>query len=151
MVSPCEKSGCERAERMRLRRTSGLLRKRRRTLPGRGQRGFVLIELLVSMAIFGVISVGFLSALVAGYHGVIVAHDQTMAAEPDPHHTSRTSEVRRIPVVGLSRQPHRSSMWLFMPSTLTGVLYDRRMTRPDLQMITVTVRYHESGKDDTQT
>ena len=64
---------------MRLRITSGFPGKRRRTAPERRQKGFVLIELLVAIAIFGVVSVAFLSALVAGYHGVIVAHDQTMA------------------------------------------------------------------------
>ena len=61
----------------------------------------MLIEVLVAMAIFGVISVGFLSALVAGYHGAVVAHDHTMA-----QNLTRTTleNVRRcgVPGCGLS-------------------------------------------------
>ncbi len=64
---------------MRLSGISGFVRKGRRSPFVRGQRGFVLIEVLMSIAIFGVISVAFLSALVTGYHGIVVAHDQTMA------------------------------------------------------------------------
>ncbi len=127
-ASPVLKSGYERAERMKWSRTSGLVRKRRRLLPGRGQKGFVLIELLVSIAIFGVISVGFLSALVAGYHGVIVAHDQTMAQS-----LTRTTleNVRRAayPITDYQTTDIEVMRCLFMPTTSTRTMRFRPTPR----------------------
>ena len=140
---------------MRLRRTRDPVRKRRRTLSGRGQKGFVLIELLVSIAIFGVISVGFLSALVAGYHGVIVAHDQTMAES-----LTRTTfeNVRSAPFPIVDYQTPASKYDVFVDAGY--VTYDVVPDAEDIttddyevtsdpgyfQMITVTVKYHGSGR-----
>lgn len=45
----------------------------------RCQRGDSLAEVLVAVAILGVIAVAFLSAMVTAYHGVIVADQKTMA------------------------------------------------------------------------
>jgi len=43
------------------------------------QSGFLLIELLVALAILGIIAVAFLSALTTGYRGLLLAHEMTMA------------------------------------------------------------------------
>ena len=45
----------------------------------RGERGFTLVEVLVAVAILGVIGVAFLSALSTGYLALILADEQTMA------------------------------------------------------------------------
>ena len=129
---------------MRLRRTSGFPGKRRRTAPERRQKGFVLIELLVAIAIFGVVSVAFLSALVAGYHGVIVAHDQTMAESltrttlEDASKASfpladNVTQILRYDVVVRARYVNTDNYGI--ESTPTGI-----------QMVTVTIRHHVSQK-----
>ncbi len=85
-----------------------------------------MIELLVSIAIFGVVSVTFLGALVAGYRGIIIAHDQTMAesltrtameeshqsfpcdAVPGPHNRPSSIDVVAVtPTTSLSRTTAR--------------------------------------------
>jgi prepilin-type N-terminal cleavage/methylation domain-containing protein len=54
--------------------------KKRRVLEAlRCQRGDTLAEVLVAVAILGVVAVAFLSAMVTAYHGVIVADQKTMA------------------------------------------------------------------------
>ena len=136
----------ERAERMKLRRTRGLGGKRHRSLPGRGQKGFVLIELLVSIAIFGVISVGFLSALVAGYHGVIVAHDQTTAES-----LTRTAfeNVRVADFPMDTSADNVTTISKFDVVVHADYIADNYTVISDpsfIQMITVTIRYHDSGK-----
>lgn len=45
----------------------------------RCQRGDTLAEVLVAVAILGVVAVAFLSAMVTAYHGVIMADQKTMA------------------------------------------------------------------------
>lgn len=129
---------------MKFRRMKGLTGKRRRTLPGRGQRGFVLIEVLISIAIFGVISVGFLSALVAGYHGVIVAHDVTMAES-----LTRTTfeDVRRaeFPIVDYQTTVSRYDVIVTAENITDLDTYTVVNAPSDFQWITVTVSHHETG------
>jgi prepilin-type N-terminal cleavage/methylation domain-containing protein len=137
------KSGYERAGRMKWSRTSGLVRKRRRHLPARGHKGFVLIELLVSIAIFGVISVGFLSALVAGYHGVIVAHDMT-TAESLTRTTFENVRNAGFPIVDY--QTNTSKFDVLVHADNITEDYTVVNAASDLQMITVTVRYHDGGR-----
>ena len=45
----------------------------------RGERGFTLVEVLVAVAILGVIGVAFLSALSTGYLALVLADEQTMS------------------------------------------------------------------------
>jgi prepilin-type N-terminal cleavage/methylation domain-containing protein len=135
----------ERAEKMRMRlsMTDRCARKRRRYPLVHGQRGFVLIEVLVGMAIFGVISVGFLSALVAGYHGVIVAHDQTMAES-----LTRTTleNVRNAPFPITDYQVTVSRYDVAVHADNITEDYTVVDAPSSLQMITVTVSHHESGR-----
>jgi prepilin-type N-terminal cleavage/methylation domain-containing protein len=131
---------------MRLSRTSGCVRKGRRSPCVRGQRGFVLIEVLISIAIFGVISVGFLSALVAGYHGVVVAHDQTMAQS-----LTRTKfediRIAEFPIDTGSDTVTTTSHYDVVVHAVNITKEWVETTDPsDLQMITVTIRYHASGR-----
>ncbi len=143
MESPCESLNYERAKRMRLTGTSGLARKLRRTLPGRGQKGFALIEALMAMAIFGVISTGFLSALVAGYHGAIVAHDHTMA-----QNLTRTTleNVRSAAYPVVDYQTTTSKFDVDVGAEYIDQDYEISADPTEIQMITVTVKYDESGR-----
>ena len=128
---------------MRLTGTSGLARKLRRTLPGRGQKGFVLIEVLVAMAIFGVISVGFLSALVAGYHGVVVAHDQTMA-----QNLTKTAleNVREAAYPVVDYQTTESKFDVDVGAEYIDEYFVTSDDPTTVQRITVTVSYGASGE-----
>ena len=131
---------------MRLSRIGGCIRKGRRSPFVRGQRGFVLIEVLVSIAIFGVISVGFLSALVAGYHGVVVAHDVTMAES-----LTRTTfeNVRNAPfpiATGSDNVTTTSHYDVVVHADNINSDYEIVSDPSDLQMISVTVRYHATGR-----
>jgi prepilin-type N-terminal cleavage/methylation domain-containing protein len=128
---------------MKWSRTSGFLRKRRRSLPGRGEKGFLLIELLISIAIFGVISVGFLSALVAGYHGVVVAHDQTMA-----QNLTRTTleNVRSAAFPVADYQTTTTKFDVEVEADYIDADYDVSGDPTERQMVTVTINYHESGR-----
>jgi prepilin-type N-terminal cleavage/methylation domain-containing protein len=127
---------------MRLRIARGFVGKRRRTPPGRGQRGFLLIEVLVAMAIFGVVSVGFLSALIAGYHGVIVAHDQTMAQS-----LTRTTleNVRTAAYPVVDYQTTTSKFDVDVGAEYIDEDFVHSDDPTSVQRITVTVSYHESG------
>jgi prepilin-type N-terminal cleavage/methylation domain-containing protein len=128
---------------MRLTRTRDHSGKLRRTLPGRGQKGIVLIELLISIAIFGVISVGFLSTLVAGYHGVVVAHDQTMA-----QNLTRTTleNVRTAAYPVVHYQTTTSKFDVDVGSEYIDKDFVHSDDPTEVQRITVTVSYNESGK-----
>jgi Tfp pilus assembly protein PilV len=64
---------------MRLGKVGGRLRKPRWSGIVRSQRGQALIEVLIAVCILGVVAVAFLSALVVGYQGVILADEKTMA------------------------------------------------------------------------
>jgi prepilin-type N-terminal cleavage/methylation domain-containing protein len=128
---------------MRLRIARGFVGKRRRSPPGRGQKGFVLIEVLISIAIFGVVSVGFLSALVAGYHGVVVAHDQTMA-----QNLTRTTleNVRSAGFPIVDYQTTTSKFDVDVGADYIDKDYEISTDPTERQSIIVTVRYHESGR-----
>ena len=129
---------------MWLRIARGFVGKRRRTLSGRGQKGFVLIELLVSIAIFGVISVGFLSALVAGYHGVIVAHELTMA-ESLTRTTFEDVSDAEYPIVSYQTTVSRFDVVVTAENITDLDTYTIVNAPSDFQKITVTVSHHESG------
>jgi prepilin-type N-terminal cleavage/methylation domain-containing protein len=130
---------------MRLNRMSGFVRKGRRSPFGRGQRGFVLIEVLMSIAIFGVISVAFLSALVTGYHGIVVAHDQTMAQNLT---RSKFEDIRVAPfpiATGSDNVTTTTKFDVVVHADNINDNYTIVYVPTDLQMITVTIRYHATG------
>ena len=105
----------------------------------------MLIELLISIAIFGVISVGFLSALVAGYHGVIVAHDLTTAES-----LTRTEfeDVRTadFPVADYQENQAKFDVIVHVDNITDLDTYTVIEAPSDFQKITVTVVYHQSGE-----
>jgi prepilin-type N-terminal cleavage/methylation domain-containing protein len=126
---------------MKLTGTSGFLRKRRRSRPGRGEKGVVLIELLVAIAILGVVSVGFLSALVTGYHGVVVIHDRTTAES-----LTRTAfeKMRVAPFpYGDSTTP-AGKFDVVVDGVFVTTGYEE-VSSSDIQLITVTIRRHADG------
>jgi prepilin-type N-terminal cleavage/methylation domain-containing protein len=122
----------------------------------RGQRGFVLIEVLMSVAIFGVISVAFLSALVTGYHGIVVAHDQTMAQSLTRTALENVSKMPFSDVDTTSDNVTVTSKFrveihadYVTSSPVTGGVageYEIVTAPSSLKMITVTIRYHDSGR-----
>jgi prepilin-type N-terminal cleavage/methylation domain-containing protein len=135
--------GFERAERMRWSRTSGSVGKGRRSPLVRGQRGFVLIEVLMSIAIFGVISVAFLSALVTGYHGIVVAHDQTMAQSLT---RTKFEDIRNETSAITDNVTPGSKFDVVVDAEYIKKDYTPSSIPSDLQRIIVTIRYHVSLK-----
>lgn len=136
---------------MRVSRVSCFFKTARRPSSVRGQRGAVMIELLIAIAIFGVISVSFLGALVAGYRSVVVAHDQTMAQSL----TRTTFENVRS---SLSAQQTGSDN-VTTTSNYDVVVHAENVTSSfasvsgpsDIQKITVTIKYHATGRTLWQT
>jgi len=131
---------------MRFSGMSGFVRKGRRSPLARGQRGFVLIEVLISIAIFGVISVAFLSALAAGYHGIVVAHDQTMAQNLT---RSKFEDIRVAPfpiATGSDNVTTTSHYDVVVHADNIDEDYQVQSDPSEMQMITVTIRYHASGR-----
>lgn len=128
-----------------VKRPRGPMKKRRRTVLGRGEKGFVLIEVLVSIAIFGVISVGFLSALVAGYHGAIVAHDVTMA-ESLTRTTFENVRDAGYPIVSYQVTESRYDIIVTAENISDLDTYTVVNAPSDFQRITVTVRDHNTGR-----
>jgi prepilin-type N-terminal cleavage/methylation domain-containing protein len=130
---------------MRLSRIGGCVGKGRRSPLARGQRGFVLIEVLMSIAIFGVISVAFLSALVTGYHGVVVAHDQTMA-QSLTRSTFENVRVAPFPMAtGSDNVTTTTKFDVVVHAVNINDNYTVVAVPSNLQMITVTIKYHASG------
>jgi len=131
---------------MRVSRTSGCVRKGRRSPLARGQRGFVLIEVLIAMAIFGVISVAFLTALVTGYHGVVVAHDQTMA-QSLTRTTFENIRVAPFPIdTGSDNVTTTSKFRVVVHADNINDNYTIVYVPSNVQMITVTIQYDASGR-----
>ena len=105
----------------------------------------MLIEVLMSMAIFGVISVAFLSALVTGYHGIVVAHDQTMAQSLT---RTKFEDIRVAPfpiATGSDNVTTTTKFDVVVHAVNITREYAETTDPSDLQMITVTIRYHASG------
>lgn len=103
----------------------------------------MLIELLISIAIFGVVSVGFLSAMVAGYHGAIVAHEQRSA-----HTLTRTAleDVRRAQFPITNYETTESNYRVSITAAYIDKAYQPATGSTNLQMVTVTVSSSETGR-----
>jgi prepilin-type N-terminal cleavage/methylation domain-containing protein len=103
-----------------------------------GQRGFTLLEILVAVAIVGVIAVAFLSALTSGYLALVLADENTVAE------SLTRSEMERV----------RDSEYPAVSDNRTVLGYEvRRLTEfipvsgegmPLMQQIRVEV-YHGDG------
>jgi len=95
----------------------------------------------------GVISVGFLSALVAGYHGVIVAHDLTMA-KLTPHHFRGRQQCGVPHRKPIGQRVSRYDCVTAEKHTDLAYLYacERRVDFPEDNR---DGQHHESGNDDT--
>lgn len=103
-----------------------------------------MMELLISIAILGTVAVGFMGALMAGYHGVRVAHDQTtaqsltrtamedVATEPFPIDT----DEEEVTTTG--------NFDVVVDAYYIDSDYVESEDPTQIQMVTVTVRYHDS-------
>ena len=104
----------------------------------RGQRGYMLLEVIVAVAIVGVIAVAFLSALTSGYLALVLADENTVAE------SLTRSEMERV----------RDSEYPAVSDNRTVLGYEvRRLTEfipvsgegmPLMQQIRVEV-YHGDG------
>lgn len=104
-----------------------------------------MIELLVSIAIFGVVAVTFMGALVAGYGGIVRSHDQTMAES-----LTRT-KFEEIKSSGGAVQDHTDTVDNYDIVVTTENITDSStyasFSGPaDYQMITVTISNRDTGR-----
>jgi prepilin-type N-terminal cleavage/methylation domain-containing protein len=109
------------------------VRKRGSGLKG-GQRGYTLVEVIVAVAIVGIIAVAFLSALTSGYLALVLADENTVAESLTRTEFERVREAA-YPVAGYDR-----------PDALPG--YDVAVLTANvdesdspIQLITVEVRH----------
>ena len=116
--------------------------------PNGNQSGFLLIEVLVALAILGIIAVAFLSALTTGYRGLLLAREMTMAESLVRTELERirdapypiANEVRSSAGYDISvtacfveaePDPQNPDESRYLPAAISG----------SLQMITVTVTH----------
>ena len=99
-----------------------------------GQRGYTLVEVIVAVAIVGIIAVAFLSALTSGYLALVLADENTVAESLTRTEFERVREAA-YPVAGYDR-----------PDALPG--YDVAVLTANvdesdspIQLITVEVRH----------
>jgi prepilin-type N-terminal cleavage/methylation domain-containing protein len=107
----------------------------------RGQRGDSLIEVLVAVAILGVVAVAFLSAMVTAYRGVTLADEKTMAES-----LTRT-ELERVrnasyPVIDDSRSVYGYDVDLDV-EYIDPVTHLPTGTPLGMQKVTVTVSHND--------
>lgn len=108
-----------------------------------GQKGFTLVELLVAIAISGVIMVGFMSALATGYHGTRVADDLTLAQNL----TRTTFEDVRVAAYPVADYETTSSQYdVDVGAQYIDEDYVVSEDPTDVQMVTVTIKYHVNGE-----
>lgn len=106
-----------------------------------------MMELLVSIAILGTVSVGFLGALITGYRTVRLSHDLTTAQS-----LTRTAleNVATAPFPMDTENDDVTTADDYYDVVVHADFIDSEhvvLENPtQLQMITVTVRYHETGK-----
>ncbi len=105
-----------------------------------------MMELLISIAILGTVAVGFLGALMTGYHATRLAHDQT-TAQSLTRTTMENVATTGFPIDTESDEVTTSDQFdvVIHADYIDG---DHVVSEDptQLQMITVTIRYHESGK-----
>ena len=132
---------------MRLGKVGGRLRKPRWSGIVRSQRGQVLIEVLVALAIFGVVAVGFLTALTTGYQGIVFSHNKTMA-----------ESLTRTTLEEISKAEFPVSGSVTTVSAYDVVVHADNVTKDstdayivtsgpsDIQLITVEIANHKTGR-----
>jgi prepilin-type N-terminal cleavage/methylation domain-containing protein len=121
---------------MRLLKAAAKSRRGLRSGLIRGQKGYMLIEVLVAVAIIGVVAVAFLSALTSGYLALVLADENTVAES-----LTRT-EFERI------RQDAYPVSGYVLPDALPGyditvVVSDVDETDSPIQLVTVEVRHDD--------
>lgn len=127
---------------MRLGRTKHI-RRALCSFARRGQRGQVLVEVLVAIAIFGVVSVAFLTALTTAYGGTVFVHNKTRA-ESLIRTTLEQISKAQYPVADSTTvvSPHRIEVRAQYINSSHQVV-----TGPtELQLITVTIKNHSTGR-----
>ncbi len=128
----------------------------------RGQKGFTLVEVLVAVAILGVVAVGFLSALTAAYGAVIVADRHTKSESLTrttfeymrnlPYSANFNSPAVAFPAAW---HPDANYGYPYYPSTdykvqVTSTLHTDNSTSP-VKEIVVVVLYRGTTVDNTTT
>ncbi len=102
-----------------------------------------MMELLISIAILGIVAVAFLGALVAGYRGVRVANDQTMAQ------SLTKSAMENIATAPFPVDNETTTTENFDVVIGADYIDEDHAVSDDptqMQMVTVTVQYHDSGE-----
>jgi len=105
----------------------------------RGQKGFSLVEILVSVAILAVVGVAFLSALSTGYLALVLADEDTMAES-----LTRTEfeNIRNAnyPIVLGDYPAHKDVLGMYAVDIEVDELGDPAEERP-VQLITVHISH----------
>lgn len=106
-----------------------------------------MIELLISIAILGMVSIGFLGALIAGYHGVRISHDQTMAQSLTRSAMENVATTAFPLDTGTDQVTTTDDYYdVVIHADYIDSDYVESEDPTQIQMITVTVQYHETGE-----
>ena len=123
-----------------------------------GQNGFSLIEILVSLAIFGAIGVVFISGLITGEKGLMVSQERVAAESLAKSQVEYIKKQGYISVFNYDPgDPAKRYQVIDIPAHLTSAGYAVEINSPEsitpagragfeLQSITIKVKRHRSGK-----
>ncbi len=123
----------------------------------RGQKGFLLIEILVGLALLGVISVAFLNGLSTTFKGVSVSQESVSAESLAKSQIEYIKTQDYIAVVDYNpADPDNRYELIIVPPDLTAAGYSVEINPPEiilseaggyeLQSITVAVKRDDKGK-----